>query len=73
MGEERRRDRVKERKRKKRKDESGVRLTFGVLQQEENCVFRDDELPQLHHMGHGVRHYCPLCASTVAALPQTLQ
>lgn len=50
-----------------------ARLTFSILQQKENCVLRDDKLPQLHHVGHRVRHDCPLSPPTVTALPQTLQ
>lgn len=49
-----------------------VRLTFGILQQEENGIFRDDELPQLYHVGHRVRHDGPLSPPTITALPQTL-
>lgn len=48
-------------------------LTFSVLQQKEHSVFRDNELLQLHHVGHRVRHDGPLSPPTVTALPQTLQ
>lgn len=47
-------------------------LTFGVLQQEEDCVLRDDKLLQLHHVGHGVRHDGLPQTPTVTALPHTL-
>lgn len=50
-----------------------VKLTFSILQQKENCVFRDNELPQLHHVGHRMRHDGPLSLTTVAAPSQTLQ
>lgn len=50
-----------------------ARLTFSILQQKEDCVFRDNKLPQLHHVRHRVRHDCPLSPPTVTALPQTLR
>lgn len=50
-----------------------VRLTFSILQQEENRVLGDNKLPQLHHVGHSVRHDSPLSPPAVTALPQTLQ
>lgn len=77
--EERKRDQAKETvggKEDKRWELKAMRclcLTFSIVQQKENSVFRDDEFPQLHHVGHRVRHDCPLSASTVAAFPQTLQ
>ena len=48
-------------------------LTFGILQQKENRVFREDELPQLHHVGQRVRHDGPLRPPAVTTLPQTLR
>ncbi len=50
-----------------------ARLTFSILQQKENCIFRDDKLFQLHHVGHRVRHDRPLRPPTVTAPPQPLQ
>lgn len=48
-------------------------LTFSILQQKENCVFGDEKIPQLHHVGHRVRHDSLLSPPTVTALSQTLQ
>lgn len=48
-------------------------LTLSVVQQKEDSVFRDDELSQLHHVGHGERHNSLLSLPTVTAFPQSLQ
>lgn len=48
-------------------------LTFSILQQKKNGVFRDNELPKLHHVGHRMRHDGPLSLTTVTTPFQTLQ